>query len=51
MNNETLLSSLNLFTLVGVLIVLVAIFAYFLRSRRNRDATSKALGIDDPPKR
>lgn len=51
MNNESLLSSLNLFTLVGVLLVLIAAFAYFLRSRRNRAATSRALGIDDPPKR
>ena len=47
MENTSLLSSLSLMTLVAFLIVIVAAFAYFLRRRRNRDAASHALGIDE----
>ena len=47
MDNTSLLSGLSLFTIIAVLVVLIAIFAYFLRKRRNRDAASHALGIDD----
>ncbi|MBV9077160.1 MAG: LPXTG cell wall anchor domain-containing protein [Methylobacteriaceae bacterium] len=47
MDNATLLPSLNLFTLIAVLVLLVLSFAYFLRKRRNRQAASHALGIDD----
>lgn len=46
-DNTALLSSLNLFTLIAVLLVLIGSFAYFLRKRRNRVAASHALGIDD----
>ena len=46
-DNTALLSSLNLFTLVAVLLILIGAFAYFLRKRKNRIATSHALGLDD----
>lgn len=47
-DNTALLSGLNLFTLIAVLLVLIGAFAYFLRKRRNRVATSHVLGIDEP---
>lgn len=47
MDNTPLLSGLSLFTLIAVVVILIAAFVYFLRSRRNRIATSHALGIDD----
>lgn len=47
-DNTSLLSGLSLFTLVAVLLVLIASFAYFLRSRRNRIAASHVLGTDEP---
>ena len=47
MDTASLLPSLNLFTLVAVLLVLIGSFAYFLRRRRNRDAASTALGLND----
>jgi LPXTG-motif cell wall-anchored protein len=50
-DNTALLSSLNLFTLVTVLLLLIGSFVYFLRKRRNRAATSHALGMDDSTKR
>ena len=50
MDSATLLPSLSLVTIVAVLVVLVGSFAYFLRKRRNRDAASRALGINDPPR-
>jgi LPXTG-motif cell wall-anchored protein len=46
-DNTALLSSLNLFTLITVLLLLIGSFVYFLRKRRNRAATSHALGLDD----
>ena len=46
-DNTALLSGLNLFTLVAVLLILIASFAYFLRKRRNRIAASHVFGIDD----
>lgn len=46
-DNTALLSSLNLFTLVAVLLILIGTFAYFLRKRKNRVAASHALGLDD----
>lgn len=50
MDSTTLLPSLSLMTLVVVLLILIGSFAYFLRRRRNRDAASRALGIDDNPR-
>ena len=47
MDNTPLLSGLSLFTLIAVVAILIVAFLYFLRSRRNRIATSHALGIDD----
>ena len=47
MDNTALLSSLNLFTLITVLVVLIGAYAYFLRKRKNRIATAHALGLDD----
>lgn len=49
MDNTSLLSGLSLFTLVAALLCVVALFIYFLRKRKNRDAASHALGIDDRP--
>lgn len=46
-DNTALLSSLNLFTLVAVLLILIGSFVYFLRKRRNRAAASHVLGMDD----
>lgn len=46
-DNTALLSGLNLFTLIAVLLVLIGSFAYFLRKRRNRIAASHVLGMDD----
>ena len=46
-DNTALLSGLNLFTLVSVLLVLIGGFAYFLRKRRNRDAAATVLGMND----
>jgi LPXTG-motif cell wall-anchored protein len=43
MDSGTLLSSLNLFTLIAVLLILIGSFAFFLRRRRNREAASRAL--------
>jgi LPXTG-motif cell wall-anchored protein len=43
MDSATLLPSLNLFTLVAVLVILVLAFLYFLRRRRNREAASRTL--------
>ncbi len=37
MDTQTTLGSLNLFTLVAVLIVVIAGFAWFLRKRSNRE--------------
>lgn len=51
MDTSSLLPSLSLMTLVAVLVILIGMFAYFLRKRRNRDAASHALGIDDEPRR
>ena len=50
MDSATLLPSLSLMTLVAVLLILIGSFVYFLRRRRNRDAASHALGIDDKPR-
>lgn len=50
-DNTAFLSSLNLFTLVAVLVVLIGAFAYFLRRRRNRIAASHVLGMDEPKRR
>lgn len=47
MDTGSLVSSLNLFTLIAVLLVLIGSFAYFLRRRRNREAASNALGLND----
>lgn len=48
MDNTALLSGLNLFTLVAVLLILIASFWYFLsRNKKNRIAASHALGLDD----
>jgi hypothetical protein len=47
MDNTALLSGLNLFTLVSVLLIAVGSFVYFLRKRKNREAASHALGLDD----
>ena len=47
MDTQSLLSGLNLLTLVAVLLVLIGSFAYFLRKRRNREAASNALGLND----
>ncbi len=49
MDNTPLLSGLNLFTLIAVLVILIGSFMYFLRHRKNRVAASHALGIDDKP--
>ncbi|WP_375462103.1 hypothetical protein [uncultured Enterovirga sp.] len=49
-DNTALLSGLNLFTLIAVLLVLIGAFAYFLRSRRNRVAASHVFGTDEPKK-
>ena len=43
MDSATLLPSLNLFTLVAVLVILIGGFMYFLRRRKNRDAAARAL--------
>lgn len=47
MDNTALLGGLSLFTLAAVLLILIASFVYFLRKRRNREAASHALGLDD----
>lgn len=47
MDNTALLSGLNLFTLVAVLLILIAAFVFFLRRKKNRVAASHALGLDD----
>ena len=46
-DNTALLSGLNLFTLIAVLVILIGSFVYFLRKRKNRVAASHALGLDD----
>lgn len=51
MDTSSLLPSLSLITLLAVLLLLIGSFVYFLRKRRNRDAASHALGIDDKPPR
>lgn len=43
MDSFTLLSSLNLMTLVGFLILLIVAFGFFLRRRKNREAASRVL--------
>lgn len=50
MDGNTLLPSLSLMTIAAVLVILVVMFGYFLRRRRNRDAATRALGINDPPR-
>lgn len=47
MENTSLLSGLSLFTLIAALACVIALFVYFLRKRKNREAASHALGIDD----
>ena len=48
MDSSTLLPSLSLMTLIGILLILIIAFGFFLRSRRNRAAATRALGINDP---
>lgn len=48
MDSSTLLPSLSLMTLIGILLILIVAFGFFLRSRRNRAAATRALGINDP---
>lgn len=43
MDSAAILPSLNLFTLVAVLVILIGSFVYFLRKRKNREAASRAL--------
>lgn len=47
MDNTNLLSGLSLFTMVAVLVILIGAFVYFLRRRKNREAASNVLGLDD----
>ncbi len=50
MQTENLLPSLNLMTLVAVLLVAIIAFAMFLRKRRNRNAATRAFyGSDAAP--
>lgn len=43
MDTASLLPSLNLITLVGVLVLAIGSFLWFLRSKRNREAAKHVL--------
>lgn len=45
-SRDAMVSGLMYFTLVAVLAVAVAAFAFFLRKRSNREATRRGLDID-----
>lgn len=47
MSADEVVPSLMFFTLGAVLLIAVGAFVYFLRKRSNRDATARALGVDE----
>lgn len=47
LSTDQAIPSLMFFTLGAVLLIAVGAFVYFLRKRSNREATERALGMDE----